>query len=94
MFYSFLWLYNDDPLNASDTITMQSSASGYGSLVFREPTSQDEGVYQCVAYNSAGTALGPKINFRQASKFEHRIVDSLNTVDNNCLLYTSDAADE
>jgi len=67
LFCSYRWLYNDSPLNVSDTGGRISLAADSGTLVFTETTAQDEGIYQCVAYNALGTALSEKVHLRQAS---------------------------
>ena len=67
LFCSYRWLYNDFPLNVSDSGGRISLAADSGTLVFTETTAQDEGIYQCVAYNALGTALSEKVHLRQAS---------------------------
>jgi len=70
--HSYHWLYNDAPLHLrfnDGRIALWS-----GTLTFARVVAEDEGYYQCVAYNAVGTALSDKVNLRRASKYYVTIV--------------------
>ena len=50
-----------------------------GTLIFAKPSDDDDGIYQCIAYNERGRALSVKSNVRRAEiqDFKARGVEKL-----------------
>jgi len=66
--YGYRWQYNDAPLDVSATGGRIRLATDSGTLIFTETTAEDEGIYQCIAYGAAGTAVSGKVILLQKSK--------------------------
>ena len=60
---------NDLPFDPSGNAGRIAIQPGVGTLIFARPIERDEGIYQCFAENSVGTALTVRVNLREACEF-------------------------
>ena len=62
--FRYYWTKNGDKFEFGARITMWRK----GNLVFSNPDSDDEGIYQCFAENVGGIAASVKVDVRKACK--------------------------
>ena len=62
----YSWTRNEIDFQPSGNKARVVKLPNSGTLVFNSPKDEDEGLYQCTAYNSFGRSATVKINMREA----------------------------
>ena len=64
--FRYSWTKNEIDFQPSGNKARIVKLPNSGTLVFNSPKDEDEGLYQCTAYNSFGRSATVKINMREA----------------------------